>query len=41
MADHGDLQAHEQTYAGVMRLLKISTGVWFVVAMFIVFILAN
>jgi hypothetical protein len=41
MASGNDMKAHEQTYDGVMGLLKWGTIGCFVLGMFVVFIIAS
>lgn len=41
MADNGDLKAHEQTYSGVMALLKWGTIVSFLFALIVIFLIAG
>ena len=38
---HGDLQAHEQTYASFTSLFKVGAVACFVIAMIVVFLIAH
>ncbi|MFL9840341.1 aa3-type cytochrome c oxidase subunit IV [Sphingomonas sp. ST-64] len=40
MAQSGDMKAHNQTYGGFMRLLKIGTIVSAVLAAFVIWLIA-
>ncbi len=40
MAGNGDLQAHDQTYGGFLRLLKVGTIVSILLAAFVVWLIA-
>lgn len=41
MAQIGDMKAHEQTYGGFMRLLKVGTIVALVAAALVVWLIAG
>lgn len=41
MAGNGDMKAHQETYAGVMNLLKWGTVASFLVGAIVVLLIAN
>lgn len=41
MAGDGEIQAHEETYSGFMAMLKWGTVICFVVAIGVIFLIAN
>jgi hypothetical protein len=40
MAQSGDMKAHEATYGGFMRLLKVGTVISLIVTAFVVWLIA-
>ncbi|QDX26845.1 aa3-type cytochrome c oxidase subunit IV [Sphingomonas suaedae] len=40
MAQSGDMKAHDQTYGGFMRMLKIGTIITVLLAAFVVWLIA-
>ncbi|PKP90248.1 MAG: aa3-type cytochrome c oxidase subunit IV [Alphaproteobacteria bacterium HGW-Alphaproteobacteria-16] len=41
MAQTGDFKAHEQTYGGFMRLLKVGTVITIILAAFVIWLIAS
>jgi hypothetical protein len=41
MAQNGDMKAHQGTYGGFLRLLKVGTILSAVVALFVIFLIAG
>ena len=41
MAANGDLEAHSDTYAGFISLLKWGSAVTFVITVIVIFLIAN
>ncbi|WP_343519417.1 aa3-type cytochrome c oxidase subunit IV [Sphingomonas sp.] len=41
MAQSGDMKAHENTYGGFMRMMKIGTAVTVVIAVIVIFLIAS
>ncbi|RDE04825.1 aa3-type cytochrome c oxidase subunit IV [Sphingomonas aracearum] len=41
MADRGELQAHEATYNGMIRMLKFGTGVVVVIVLAVIWLIAG
>lgn len=41
MAQSGDIKAHENTYDGFMRMMKIGTVVTVIIAAIVIFLIAS
>ncbi|MCW4462617.1 aa3-type cytochrome c oxidase subunit IV [Sphingomonas sp. BT-65] len=41
MAQSGDMKAHENTYGGFMRMMKIGTLVTVIIAVIVIFLIAS
>jgi hypothetical protein len=41
MAQSGDIKAHENTYGGFMRMMKIGTLVTVIIAAIVIFLIAS
>ncbi|MCP3732940.1 aa3-type cytochrome c oxidase subunit IV [Sphingomonas sp. MG17] len=41
MAQSGEMKAHDNTYGGFLRMLKVGTAITVVVALLVIFLIAS